>query len=126
MHGSFDLESVRKFYSFHNTTLTEDFSETGLYDFSSTGTKGRKGCTDFSSTSKKKKSIKEMHMKAKDALDDANAKLLEEYSEENLKRLSLAKKLHDLTSERYVKEQEDNKKALQYAEYYDEREVANL
>lgn len=125
MHGSFDVKAVQKFYSFYDADLKEDFSESNLYDFSSTGSRGRSSCSNFSDKSKRK-SIKEMHMKAKGALDAANAKVLEEYSEENLNRLALAKQLYDLTSQRYAKEQEDNKAALQYAEYYDERELANL
>lgn len=119
MHGSFDVKAVQKFYSFYDADLAEDFSESNLYDFSSTG--ARK-CSDFADKTKKK-SFAKMHKKAKAALDAANEKVLEEYSEENLHRLALAKQLYDLTSEKFAQEQAENKEALQYSESYGESDL---
>lgn len=121
MHGSFDVKAVQKFYSFYDTELTENFSEaeSGLYDFSRTGTKECSECA----AAGKRKSVAKMHKKAKEALDAANAKVMEAYSEENLHRLALAKQLYDLTSEKFAKEQEENQMALQYSESYGESEL---
>lgn len=112
MHGSFDTKAVQKFYSFYDKDLTENFSEGSHYDFSRTGAKG---CSDYMDKPKKKSVVK-MHKKAKDALEAANAKVLEEFSEENLHRLELAQKLYALTSEAFNKEKEERDLQLQYAE----------
>lgn len=119
MHGSFDTKAVQKFYNFYDRDLTENFSESALYDFSKTGAKG---CSSFADKPHKK-SIAKMHKKAKDALDAANAKVLEEYSEENLHRLALAKQLYDLTSEKFAQEQAARVEELQYSESYGESDL---
>jgi hypothetical protein len=120
MHGSFDTKAVQKFYSFYDRDLAENFSETSLYDFSMTGAKS---CSE-GSEKEKKRSIAKMHKKAKDALDAANAKVLDEYSEENLHRLALAKQLYDLTSEKFAQEQAEKREELQYSESYGESDLA--
>lgn len=112
MHGSFDVEAVKKFYNFYDHVPVQDFSEAGQFDFSSCGSKG----AAFAPSPKKKVSFAEKHKKAKAILDAANMRVLEEYSEENLHRLDLAQKLFDLTSEQYAKEQTERAEELQYAE----------
>lgn len=120
MHGSFDVKAVQKFYSFYDHSPTENFSEAGLYDFSKSGmTKKDCGC----SHAEKKESIAKRHKKAKEVLDAANLKVLEEYSEDNLHRLGLAQKLYDLTSERYERERAQNASELQYAESIGQEDI---
>jgi hypothetical protein len=120
MHGSFDTKAVQKFYSFYDSPLVENFSEGGLYDFSKSGmTKKDCGC----SHAEKKEPIAKKHKKAKEILDAANMKVLQDYSEENLRRLELAQKLYDLTSERYEKEKADNAAQLQYAESIGQEDI---
>lgn len=117
MHGSFDVSAVKKFYGFYGSspkTDFSDFSEGGLYDFSSAGMNPK---IDGKNSKKGNKvSIAEKHKKAKTILDEANHKMLEDFSEENLHRLELAQKLFDLTSQRYAREQEEHFRALQYSE----------
>lgn len=115
MHGSFDVQAVKKFYNFYDLPLAEDFSEGNLYDFSSTGV-----TTGATKMPKKSESVEAKHKKAKKILDDANKKMLEEFSEENLKRLELAQKLYSMTSERYEKEQKGKKEMVQYSESFGE------
>ena len=119
MHGSFDTKAVQKFYSFYDQDLTENFSESALYDFSKTGSKG---CSDYTDKAKKKSVVK-MHKKAKEALEAANAKVMAEFSEENLHRLELAQKLYALTTEAYSKEKADRDLQLQYAESIGQEDV---
>lgn len=112
MHGSFDVSAVQKFYSFYDFSPVENFSESSQYDFSKCGSKD----TGFAPAKREKRSIAARHRKAKEVLDAANMKVLEEYSEENLHRLELAQKLYDLTSEQFAKEQAERAEELQYAE----------
>lgn len=122
MHGSFDVEAVKKFYGFYTNLSTEDFSEGDrkLYDFSSAGMPKK---VAMAAMPKKKKSIAEKHEMAKKALEEANLKMLGEYSEENLKRLALAQQFHELTSKQFAKEQAEKKAALQYAEFIGPEDV---
>lgn len=112
MHGSFDVKAVQKFYSFYDYSPAQEFSESGLYDFSRAG-KTDCGCAH---SEKKKEPIAKRYKKAKEILEAANVKVLEEYSEDNLHRLELAQKLYDLTTERYEKEKAENASELQYSE----------
>lgn len=124
MHGSFDVKAVQKFYSLYDHSPVENFSEGSLYDFSRTGTSGTSGCGCSHSEKKaKREPIAKKHKKAKEILDAANMKVLEEYSEENLHRLELAQKLYDLTSERYEREKAQNAAELQYAEYIGQEDI---
>lgn len=120
MHGSFDVKAVQKFYSFYDHTPVENFSEANLYDFSKSGmTKKDCGC----SHAERRESIVKKHKKAKEILDAANMKVLQEYSEDNLRRLELAQKLYDLTSDRYEKEKAQNASELQYAESIGQEDI---
>lgn len=120
MHGSFDVKAVQKFYSFYDQSPVENFSEGGLYDFSKSGmTKKDCGC----SHAEKKVPISKKHKKAKEILEAANMKVMQEYSEDNLRRLELAQKLYDLTSERYEKEKAENAAELQYAESIGQEDI---
>lgn len=122
MHGSFDVEAVKKFYGFYDNLSIGDFSQAkgNLYDFSSAGMPDK---VTMTAPPKKKKSIAEKHDMAKRALDDANTKMLEEYSEDNLKRLALAQQFHELTLKQFEKEQAEKKAALQYAEFIGPEDV---